>query len=112
MALKPRKGTFIGGSKLQCPSSKGAPNPKLQRRRALPWRFGARCFFGIWSLKLGASWCFSMPVSVCQRDEDVFQRRRDRTDIGLANANAVEPLANELLGHRIVHQQVHRLAED
>src|SRR5436190_724748 len=115
MALKPRKGTFMaswGSSKLQTPSSREAPNRKLQRCRALPLRFGAWCFFGIWSLELGASWSLSMPVSVRQRDENVLQRRCNGADVGLVNADAAEALANELLGHRILYMQVHRLAED
>src|SRR6266568_2482462 len=121
MALKPRKGTFIArvrvcddsrrSSKLQAPNTREAPNHNLQYSRTVPLRFGAWCFFGIWNLELGASWSFSMAVSARQRDENVLQRRRDGADVGLADSDAIEPLANELLGHGILHQQVHRLAE-
>src|SRR5687767_10313998 len=111
MALNPRKGIFIArlrgrvdcwkSSKFQAPSSREAPNSKPQRGRDWPLGFEAWRFFGIWSLEFGAS--FS--VSARQRDEDVFQRRRDGADVDLPNTNAVEALANELLGHRILQQQ-------
>jgi len=47
-----------------------------------------------------------------ERDEDVFERRRDRSDVGFANAGFGEIGADRGFAQRVIDEQVHGLAED
>src|SRR2546421_255666 len=47
-----------------------------------------------------------------QRDEDILQRGRYRSDIRFRNSGAGQLVANALLGNGILDQQVHRLTKD
>src|ERR1051326_7671347 len=111
MALKPRKGIFIArvrvsddrskSSQVQGPNPKEAPNHKPPYRRAFPLKLVARGLFGIWDSGFGVSQrVVSIPAG--QRNEHVFERRRDGPDVRLANAHAGELLANQLLGHGLI----------
>src|SRR4051794_6059232 len=47
-----------------------------------------------------------------QRHEYIFERCRDGANVGLANADTGEALANRRLGYGFIEQEVHRLAKD